>query len=114
MATQIKPAPVIITAAPGDPLASWHAEYQVRKALADAANAQLDAIKDRLKTELRTLHPDAQVIELQTPGTDLVPVRVSHSEPIRIDGPAMRKADPLLYATYARKGDQWELRQVAS
>lgn len=113
MTNTTKPAPAVLTSVPHSRLAVLHTLYDALKPELDALNARVEEIKDGIKSELRLAAPGAHDIELHTEGVT-TPLILAHTEPVTLDSKLLGKHEPLLWQTYARKGDRWELRQVKS
>lgn len=111
MSNGTAPAPVVVTAELNSRLAVLHTLLAALKPELDALAKKVEEIKDGIKTELRLVAPGAHQIELRTDGVEH-PWVLSHTEPVTFDSKRFKEIEPLVWQTYARKGDRWELRQM--
>lgn len=107
--TQPEPALTIVPAE-GDRLAQLHAAYADAKAASDEAASRLKGITDAIKAELTAQAPDARRLVLKSPGGPAL--ALTYAESWRVDATRLKKENPLVYVTYAKKSGSWSLRAV--
>lgn len=91
-------------------LAQLHAAYADAKAAVDAADKALKAITDAIKVELTAVDANERRFELlPAKGVAARPLQLTYVESWRLDSTRMKKENPELYVTYAKKSGSWRL-----
>jgi hypothetical protein len=110
LAEQPMEPPLSVVPEEGSRLAQLHAAYPDAKAAADEAASRLKGITDAIKAELNAQAPDKSRLVLKSPhGPALA---LTYAESWRIDATRLKKENPLIYVTYAKKSGSWSLRAV--
>lgn len=105
------PAPYVVTAQPGTRLEALAAAYAQAKPALDAAQAQLDAVKEAIKAELTNAAPGAEKIVFNADSLD-APLKLQWRKSWRLDTKKLKTYAPHIYAQYAAVNEYWELRAV--
>lgn len=109
-----KQPPVNVTPEPGSRLEQLHARYEMAKAKADEAEAELKTITDAIKAEaLALVDGNVTAIELTHWAGVPIPLRLTYVESWRVDAKRLKAEDPVAYAMYATKSGTWQLRKAA-
>lgn len=106
----IEPQPRAVQPRANSRLAQLHAAYADAKAAVDAAGEALKAITDAIKVELTAVDPNERRFELlPANGVAARPLQLTYVESWRLDSTRMKKENPELYVTYAKKSGSWRL-----
>lgn len=102
--------PLTIVPGVGSRLSQLHYAYAEAKAAADEAASRLKGITDAIKAELTAQAPDKTRLVLKSPNGPAL--ALTYAESWRVDATRLKKENPLIYVTYAKKSGSWSLRAV--